>query len=584
MAIPTPVQEALTRLAQYNSNPISSSNPHGFGDYGNLTEFPRSLQDAATVAQWIAETGGMPGPRGEQGIQGLQGLAGADGTNGQSVELRRNATHIQWRFVGTPNWVDLVPLADIKGAKGDQGEQGREVELQTNSTHIQWRYAGEIAWDDLIALNLLQGLRGETGLTGDTGPKGSTGDSIELQKSATHVQWRPSSGGTWFNLVALTEIVGPKGETGARGEQGIQGLKGESFKVDATGPLASRGDYDGTVAGFSYLATDSGELYIRQSATPGVWSPPIPFGRGDDGAAGADGAPGAPGVNGKNVELRRTSTHLQWRLAGDTTWLDLVPLSELEGERGIQGEQGIQGPAGKSAEFQTSATHIQWRLTGDTAWNNLVALSVLTGPRGADGIQGPKGDTGETGAKGDTGLRGLQGDVGPKGNTGDTGPKGDAGDTGPKGDRGDVGPAGSDATVPDASITVKGKVQLATVADVRAAAAGDKVIVAELLKDSTSLVNIGQVGSTVTPDWSSGIVFKSTLVFNGIFANPINVSIGQTRYLFILGNSPTPKTLSFGTNYKGALPTDTVTDTSWLLLALVAYSTTHIVVTSCKAL
>ena len=34
------------------------------------------------------------------------------------VEFQATATHIQWRLVGDPDWIDLVPLADLKGADG----------------------------------------------------------------------------------------------------------------------------------------------------------------------------------------------------------------------------------------------------------------------------------------------------------------------------------------------------------------------------------------------------------------------------------------------------------------------------------
>ena len=48
------------------------------------------------------------------------------------------------------------------------------------------------------------------------------GDGTELQVTATHIQWR-QSGGTWANLVALSEITGPQGEQGATGDAGADG-------------------------------------------------------------------------------------------------------------------------------------------------------------------------------------------------------------------------------------------------------------------------------------------------------------------------------------------------------------------------
>lgn len=123
------------------------------------------------------------------------------------------------------------------------------------------------------------------------------------------------------------------------------------------------------------------------------------------------------------------------------------------GAKGDKGDTGAQGPKG-----DTGATGAQG-LKGDK------------GDTGATGAQGPKGDTGATGpagAAGTGGTAGAKGDKGDKGDTGATGPAGPEGPAGPKGDKGDTGPAGtagSDATVPDASPTTKGKIEIATPAE-----------------------------------------------------------------------------------------------------------------------
>ena len=64
--------------------------------------------------------------------------------------------------------------------------------------------------------------------------------------------------------------------------QGEQGKRGEAFKFDATGTLAERTQYDAETKDFAYLATDNGNVYIKQSDTSGDWSDPIPF-KGDKG-------------------------------------------------------------------------------------------------------------------------------------------------------------------------------------------------------------------------------------------------------------------------------------------------------------
>ena len=39
---------------------------------------------------------------------------------GPSVELQVSTTHVQWRVVGTPTWIDLVPLSEITGGLDQQ--------------------------------------------------------------------------------------------------------------------------------------------------------------------------------------------------------------------------------------------------------------------------------------------------------------------------------------------------------------------------------------------------------------------------------------------------------------------------------
>lgn len=61
--------------------------------------------------------------------------------------------------------------------------------------------------------------------------------------------------------------------------------------------------------------------------------------------------PGAPGASGREVELRTTATHIQWRYVGSLTWTDLKLLSELQGPQGEPGPPGgavVSYPAGEN--------------------------------------------------------------------------------------------------------------------------------------------------------------------------------------------------------------------------------------------
>lgn len=103
------------------------------------------------------------------------------------------------------------------------------------------------------------------------------------------------------------------------------------------------------------------------------------------GANGSNGTNGTNGTNGSSVELQVTSTHIQWRLVGAATWTNLVALSTITGPAGSNGSNG------SSVELQVSSTHIQWRLVGGGSWTDLVALSTITGPAGEDGASGGGG-------------------------------------------------------------------------------------------------------------------------------------------------------------------------------------------------
>ena len=51
--------------------------------------------------------------------------------------------------------VEVVPPYYFKGDPGDPGPSGTPVELRVTSSHIQWRYVGALNWIDLIALSEL---------------------------------------------------------------------------------------------------------------------------------------------------------------------------------------------------------------------------------------------------------------------------------------------------------------------------------------------------------------------------------------------------------------------------------------------
>lgn len=191
----------------------------------------------------------------------------------------------------------------------------------------------------------------------------------------------------WGGALTKAQLIALAGGTGSGG----------GLSIDALGLFSARSTYNSEPEGFVYLATDNGNLYVRQGP-PGNWSAAIPFvgPAGPAGPAGTAGAPGAPGADGRTI------------LSGAA-----VPAAGL----GVDGDFYIRTGA--------------WTIYGPKAGGAWGAATSIIGPTGATGPAGPTGPTGPTGPASTT-----------PGPTGPTGPTGAAGPTGPQGPSGQGVPAG----------------------------------------------------------------------------------------------------------------------------------------------
>lgn len=103
---------------------------------------------------------------------------------------------------GSKNAVQQTIVVVVEGTPGDQ------VELQTSATHVQWRYTGDTVWNDLIPLSALAGPQGPPNQlqigTVATGPAGSA-----AQADVT---------GTYPNQTLNLTI--PRGDKGDKGDPG----------------------------------------------------------------------------------------------------------------------------------------------------------------------------------------------------------------------------------------------------------------------------------------------------------------------------------------------------------------------------
>jgi len=84
----------------------------------------------------------------------------------------------------------------------------------------------------------------------------------------------------------LLNVGIPQGPQGVPGADGAQGPQGNGLFVNEVGNTADRALWDNEASGFTFFDVETGDLYFRVGATPGVWSDPIPF-QGPPGTSGA---------------------------------------------------------------------------------------------------------------------------------------------------------------------------------------------------------------------------------------------------------------------------------------------------------
>lgn len=235
----------------------------------------------------------------------------------------------------------------------------KDVVIAVGATFQRW---SGTAWIDTTYI--VKGPKGDTGATGAQGPKGETGD------------------------VGPQGAQGPKGDKGDPGEQGPQGLPGaqgadgQSFTFDATGLLSELSTYDNEAKGFAFLATDTGNFYMKQSATAGDWSDPIPF-KGDKGDPGTNGTDGVDGTRGSKWTVSEDGsfpggTCISGDMLLDATTYDVYEYVtnswQLVGN--IKGDKGDTGANGSDATV--NATNVASTIHSATEKTSIVGNDELT--------------------------------------------------------------------------------------------------------------------------------------------------------------------------------------------------------------
>lgn len=123
-------------------------------------------------------------------------------------------------------------------------------------------------------------------------------------------------------------------------------------------------------------------------------------------------------------------------LYADTELKKRIDLSFVIGSGGTPSTPSETTEPIKQVQLRATSSEIQWKYNTDSNWTKLISIEDITGPQGVRGIPGDKGAKGDKGDKGDRGEKGERGLQGAKGDKGEKGDKGDKGTPGEKGETG----------------------------------------------------------------------------------------------------------------------------------------------------
>ena len=320
------------------------SNAHfnkAFLDSEGYLYFPQATNNLALspARPYYKTSFSIKGDKGDKGDQGLKGDTGSGlllkgfrtswealpitGQDGDGYVLRLkeeggefliDTVGYLWVYDSSGTTVNGV-FRPFKFVGPIQGERGEGLELRTDSGYIQYKYPSDTVWTNLIELSALTGQAAtiEVGevvtLAEDqvaTITEGGTaqnrtlnfglpkGKNIKLKKGDTHIQWAIDGTDVWYDVVRISDLLGPQG-------------------------LAA------TISVGTVTASEPGSTpQIIEGGTPQekVLNFVLPR--------------GIAGANGQEISLQVADGYIQWKLTNGE-WNNLIDLSEIKGDKGDTG-------------------------------------------------------------------------------------------------------------------------------------------------------------------------------------------------------------------------------------------------------
>lgn len=326
-------------------------------DWDGLTKTAVFSNGRATVdvlaAKWDGDTV-MVAPE-VLAVPGRYVRVGVYGTNASGVVL-------------PTVWVTLGKVQPAAEPSGDPS---------TDPTLPVWAQLQEIIGDlNNLTTTAKENLVAAINEAAKTGSGGA--GSIDLRTADGYIQYSNDGGATWENLIALADLKGEKGDTGAPGPQGVPGEQGPQGETGPQGPQGATGP-----AGPQGKTGPAG-----QDGAPGK-----------DGSPGKDGADGAPGQDGfsPSASVAETATGATITITDKTGTTTAEIKNGKDGAPGKDGTNGKDGAPGAPGTPGTNGTDGKDGTTftpsvsaaGDLSWTNdggkaNPAPVNLKGPPGAD--------------------------------------------------------------------------------------------------------------------------------------------------------------------------------------------------------